>query len=268
MPHVPIDGARCHYTEQGSGPALLLIHGLGASQADWFCQLPALSDEFRCVMPDLVGHGQSDSTGDYAIFAQARRLLKLLDTLGIDRCAVLGHSMGGAVAQSMALLAPDRIIALVICNSSSGFRPVTGQKMVEAVARFALVGVLGVRPLAALIAFRLFPHAGQESLREIMREHFAEGSRRVYLRSLAALGRWAIWSRLPEIRARTLIVAAEHDYFPLAETERMVAGIPGARLELFAGSRHGTPMDRAEAFNTAVIGFLRADASAPVAAVT
>ncbi len=260
MPTISIDGCRCHYTEAGSGPALLLIHGLGASQADWFTQVPALSAQFRCIAPDLVGHGGSDPNGEYGIFAQARRLLRLLDVMGVDQCNVLGHSMGGAVAQSMALLAPERVRALVICNSTAGFRPVTPKKMLEAVARIGLVGVLGVQPLASLIAFRLFPHDDQQDLRKTMRDHFAQGSRPVYLRSLMALGRWSIWGRLPRIQARTLIVAAEHDYFPLHETQRMVAGIPGARLKVFDGSRHGTPMDRADAFNALVIDFLTADA--------
>ena len=169
---------------------------------------------------------------------------------------VVGHSMGGAVAQSMALLAPERLNSLTICNSTAGFRPTTPKKLLEALSRVALVGALGVQPLAGLIAYRLFPQADQAELRQTMRAHFSDGSRSVYLRSLFALGRWSIWHRLGEIQCPTLVVAAEHDYFPLAETRRLAAASPDARLEVFAGSRHGTPMDRADAFNARVLDFL------------
>lgn len=256
MPVIRIDGVDCHYTEAGQGPALVLIHGLGASQADWFTQIPALSPHYRCIAPDLTGHGDSAPHGPYAIFAQAERLLKLLEALNVPTAHVLGHSMGGAVAQSMAMVAPGRVQSLTICNSTAGFRPTTPKKLIEAVSRLTLVGALGVKPLAGLIAFRLFPHADQVELRRTMRAHFADGSRRVYLSSLLALGLWSVWHRLSDIRCPTLVIAAEHDYFPLSETQRLVDGIPGAVLNVFEGSRHGTPMDRAEAFNARVLDFL------------
>ncbi|PWN57190.1 3-oxoadipate enol-lactonase [Abyssibacter profundi] len=265
MPTLRLEGTDCHYNDTGEGPALVLIHGLGASQADWFTQLPAFERQYRCIAPDLTGHGGSSPDGPYDIFAQARRLFALLDALGVQQAHVLGHSMGGAVAQSMALVAPERVRSLTICNSTAGFRPTTPKKLLEAVSRVALVGTLGVQPLAGLIAYRLFPHADQADLRRTMRAHFAQGSRPVYLCSLFALGRWSIWHRLADITCSTLVIAAEHDYFPLTETQRLVEGIPDAQLQVFPGSRHGTPMDRAEAFNTRVLEFLAA-ARGPVQA--
>ena len=256
MPTRCIEGFDCHYRDAGAGPALVLIHGLGASQADWFTQWPVLTQHYRCIAPDLTGHGGSSPAAPYDLFAQARRLIALLDVLEVEQAHVLGHSMGGAVAQSMALLAPERLNSLTICNSTAGFRPTTPKKLLEALSRVALVGALGVQPLAGLIAYRLFPQADQAELRQTMRAHFSDGSRSVYLRSLFALGRWSIWHRLGEIQCPTLVVAAEHDYFPLAETRRLAAAIPDARLEVFAGSRHGTPMDRADAFNARVLDFL------------
>lgn len=260
VPQITVGSRRVHVARAGNGPPLLLIHGLGASHADWSEQVAALGARHALVMPDLRGHGRSPADGSYAIVDQARLLLALMDQVlaetGHTRFDVIGHSMGGAVALSMALLAPQRIGRLVISNSMAGFRPDSPRKLTEALMRVAVVATVGVAPLAGIIARRLFPRDDQAHWRATMRQHFAVNSRAVYLRSLTALGRWSVWDRLGEIRCPVLIIAAEQDYFPPEETRAFADALPDCRLLVYANSRHATPIDSASRFNADVLAFL------------
>ncbi len=111
-----IRGRRIHLTVTGSGPPLLLLHGFGAT-GDYFRSIaPHLRDRYTLIAPDRPGFGYSDraANADYSHEAQAALFLELLDRLGIARAAVIGHSMGAAVALRMAVLRPERIQALVL----------------------------------------------------------------------------------------------------------------------------------------------------------
>jgi pimeloyl-ACP methyl ester carboxylesterase len=108
--HVVEDGAR-------GAPAVLLIHGTGASTAWWDPVVPALAGSRRVIRVDLLGHGKSSSpAGGYDIPTQARRVGAALDMLGAERVTVIGHSTGGAVATALAEQRPDRVAALALID--------------------------------------------------------------------------------------------------------------------------------------------------------
>ncbi len=112
---------RFHVREAGSAdaPPLLMLHGWPESSYCWKGVAEALGDDLRMIVPDLRGLGDSERTlddGAYAKQALGEDMLSLLDTLGIDRCAVAGHDWGGAVAQEVALAAPERVSRLVLLN--------------------------------------------------------------------------------------------------------------------------------------------------------
>ncbi|MFP5327972.1 MAG: alpha/beta fold hydrolase, partial [Acidimicrobiia bacterium] len=93
----------------GSGPALVLIHGLTGSSTTWREVMPKLADRFTVIAPDLLGHGESAKPrGDYSLGAFASGIRDLLVTLGIERATVVGHSLGGGVAMQMAYQFPER----------------------------------------------------------------------------------------------------------------------------------------------------------------
>lgn len=238
------------------GLPIVFIHGLGASGKDWEYQWPAFAQHHRLISPDLRGHGHSRSHRPWGIAAQAQDMVALLDHLEIERCIVVSHSMGGAVAQSMALAAPQRIERLVVSNSLPSFRPDTLHRIREALMRVAVVAAVGVQPLAGVIAERLFPHEHQAELRDKMTSRYAMISRWAYLNSLRALASWSVFKRLPELRLPVLVVGAEHDYFPSEDTQRFVDALPNGRLVWLEGSRHATPVDSVDRFNAAVADFI------------
>jgi pimeloyl-ACP methyl ester carboxylesterase len=119
MPKVMVNGVNIHYQQAGSGPDLVLIHGLSGSLAVWQLHIvPELSRNFSVLTYDLRGHGQSDTPpSGYRSRDMAADLLTLLDYLRIERPHIVGHSVGGVVALHLAALHPDRAASLTISDS-------------------------------------------------------------------------------------------------------------------------------------------------------
>jgi 3-oxoadipate enol-lactonase len=255
-----VEGAvRLHYVEAGQGAPLVLLHGLGASHLDWEPQLAAFAPHRRVIAPDLRGHGQSDRPrGPYGIERWAADGWRLLDAIAPGPVALLGHSMGGAVALQMALKRPQAVTRLIISNSVPSFRPRTLGERVEVWMRQALMTLLGPQRLGEIMAQRMFPHPEHDALRQRHVARSAANDRHVYLASIRALTRWSVVKRLSRLTMPTLVLVAEHDYFPRADSEAFLAALPNGQLRFFAGARHGLPLERPDAFNAAVLEFLGA----------
>ena len=262
MPTLSINATTLFYERIGSGPPLLLIHGLGSSGDDWAFQREEFSRWYTLVLPDLRGSGRSAKpAGPYSIAQFAADLWGLLDALGIESADLLGFSLGGAVAIEMALMRPARVRRLVLCNALANYRTDTWRKWFEAHAQVALVRAIGLRRTARLVARRLFPHEDQAPKRRRVVDVLGANQRLAYLATIRALIGWSALDRLHAMRAPTLVVAAEHDYTPLADKREEMRHFPQAQMLVIAGSRHGTPFDATERFNAGVLDFLgRADA--------
>lgn len=118
---VTVDGNRVHYVEQGDGPALVLLHGLGKSSADWEeSVLPLLARRWRVVAIDFLGMGLSERSESFAYGWElwSGQVASTLDALGIDRADVVGHSLGGTVAVVLAARHPERVKRLVLVGSA------------------------------------------------------------------------------------------------------------------------------------------------------
>ncbi len=126
LQHVSIHGHDMAYQMEGSGPPLLLIHGIAGSSRTWRDVIPRLTDRFTVIAPDLMGHGQSEKpTGDYSLGAFASGIRDLLEVLGIDRTTVVGQSFGGGVAMQLAYQHPERCERLVLVDSGGLGREVS-----------------------------------------------------------------------------------------------------------------------------------------------
>ncbi len=116
-----IDGARIHYRDEGSGPAVVLIHANFASLIGWDPWVEALRDRYRVVRFDMTSHGLSgaDATGDYGLPRTVELMERLFDRLEVDRAAVVGTSLGGTVAMHYAVRNPQRVAGLVLISPGS-----------------------------------------------------------------------------------------------------------------------------------------------------
>ncbi len=265
MPTIEINATQLYYERVGSGPPLLLIHGLGSSGDDWAFQLDDFSREHTLILPDLRGSGRSHKpSGPYSIPQFASDLWALLDALAIGQLDIVGFSLGGAIAQEMALMRPTRVQRMVLCNALANYRTDTWRKWAEAHVQLVLVRLLGLRRTAKLIANRLFPHKDQAPKRQRVIDVVGANPRAAYLATVHALIGWSSLERLPELRCKTLIISAEFDYTPLAEKRAEAAHFPNARFEVIRGSRHGTPFDATQRFNECVLEFLGTDATTAI----
>lgn len=119
MPKILSNGIQIHYQQKGSGPDVVLLHGITATLALWYTQVfPELIKQYRVTTYDLRGHGLSDMTpSGYDSFTMTQDLVGLLDGIGIQKARFVGHSFGGAVAMHLALLHPERVEGVVLLDS-------------------------------------------------------------------------------------------------------------------------------------------------------
>ncbi len=123
---VVVHGHRRAYRRVGSGPALLLVHGLACDSSTWDAVIDALAENFTVIAPDLLGHGASDKPdGDYSLGGYANGMRDLLTVLGIDSVTVVGHSLGGGVAMQFAYQFPERTERIVLISTGGLGRDVT-----------------------------------------------------------------------------------------------------------------------------------------------
>ena len=253
-----------YYLDRGAGEPLLLIHGLGSSAADWAFQIPALEPHCRVLAPDLPGCGHSAAPeGAYEISGMAQALWALLEGLGIPAASIVGFSLGGAVALEMALQRPEAVPRLAIINSLATYRIDTWRKWLEARIPAALVRVIGMRGMARLVAKRSFPHPWQAAMRQRVLEVIGDVPAGTYLGMAGALERWSAAERLVQLPGRSVVIASEFDFTPVADKRRLAEGI-GAELVVVRGSRHGTPFDSIDVVNGCLVALMQ---GAPLPAV-
>jgi 3-oxoadipate enol-lactonase len=249
-------GRPIHYRERGRGDPLLLIHGLGSSGADWGLQVPVLEKRFRVIVPDLPGSGRSHPPrGEYSIAGFASAVWALLDHLGIERVNIVGFSMGGAVAIEMSLQRPDGVQRLGLINSLATYRLDHWTKWLEARVPALLVPIIGMKRMARLAAGRLFPRPWQRPLREAAAAVISAVPATSYLGMGLALQQWSALDRLHRLKCKILLIAAEHDYTPLAEKRAMAARLKSPII-VVRGSRHATPFDSVELTNASLLAML------------
>jgi pimeloyl-ACP methyl ester carboxylesterase len=256
MPFFCNENLSLHYLERGQGEPLVLIHGLGGSGADWAFQVEALEKRFRVIVPDLPGSGYSPPPRDeYTIAGCASAVWSLLDHLGVPRTNIIGFSLGGAVALEMAAQRPTSVPRLGLINSLATYRTNNLRKWLEAYVSATLVRLLGMRRAAWLLAVRLFPEPWQRSIRAHAAAAVGAVPASTYLGLGVALAHWAIIDRLDRLKSRILLIAAEHDFTPLAEKRELAAKLK-ADIVVVRGSRHGTPFDSVEATNASLLALL------------
>lgn len=232
----------------GEGPPLLLIHGAASSHLVWGAQLRSLSVRGRVLALDLPGHGRSDPPGEATIEGYREACLGFLEALGMERVVLVGHSMGGAIALSLALARPDLVASLVLVATGARLR----------VAPAILSGLLADREGTAriVVANSLSARAGEE-LRQRSLAEFLSCPAPVAAADFAACDAFDVSERLSGLPVPTLVVSGSEDLLtPARRTDFLVAAIPGARAARIEGAGHSVMIERPEVVDRVVLEFL------------
>ncbi|WP_165674371.1 alpha/beta fold hydrolase [Metapseudomonas otitidis] len=257
MPWFDHHGCRLHYEIHGQGTPVLLVHGLGSSALDWEYQLPALSARHQVVLMDVRGHGQSDKPRErYSIAGFAADTAALIEHLGLAPVHLVGISMGGMIGFQLGVDRPELLRSLTIVNSAPEVKPRSPRDYVEVAKRWTLSRLLGLDTIAKALGRLLFPLPEQAELRAKVEERWPRNDKRAYLAALDAIIGWGVRERLARITCPTLVVTADRDYTPVAQKEAYVRELPDARLVVIEQSRHATPLDQPQRFNTTLLDFL------------
>ncbi len=278
---ITIHGHEVAYRTAGSGPVVLLIHGMAGSATTWKYVMPALAQRFTVVAPDLPGHGESDKlVGDCSLGAFASTLRDLLVALGHERATVVGQSLGGGIAMQLAYQYPERCERLVLVGSGG-----LGSEVNALLKALSIPGSSMVLQLACATPIRgtidaIARAASGVGLRpapataELWRSYSSladDETRRAFLRTLrsvidtrgqavSAADRLHLAAEMP-----TLIVWGDAD--PIIPVEHAYAAheaIPGSRLEIFEGVGHFPHCEEPARFVSVLADFVESTVPAQI----
>lgn len=244
-----------HGGESGTdSPPLLLIHGAGGSRLHWPPEIRRLPD-VRVLAIDLPGHGESPGPGEHSIEAYAGRLLDWLENEGIERVVPAGHSMGGAVALTMALQAPGRLAGLVLVSSGARLR--VAPAILEASAQPSTFP----KAVETIIEWS-FSQTAPQRLVELARERMLEVDPAVVHNDFAACNAFDVMARLGSIGTPTLILCGAQDRLtPLKYSEFLAREIPDSTLQTIPEAGHMVMLEKPHALAGALRNFLAGIAS-------
>ena len=270
MPHVDANGQRLYYEIHGEGEPLLLVMGLAADMLAWTLQVPAWSERYRVIAFDNRDVGQSSyAEGPYSVSDMAADTLALADTLELDSFHLLGYSMGGAVAQEVALAAAQRVRTLSLCASWAGSgryaldRARLWSAQVERMSHEEHIDNL--LQLTMTEAF----YENEEGLafvRRMMLQNPHPQAPEAFIRQLRASSAHESRDRIGALSMPVHVIGCEYDILlPVWKSKELAELIPGARYTMLEGAAHGANIEHAAVFNAAVLEFLQASAQ-PAAA--
>jgi 3-oxoadipate enol-lactonase len=254
---VTMNRLRLNYEIDGQGPAVLLLHPVGLDLTWWEPQVEALRSEFQVVRMDFRGHGKSTvAPPPYALADFAADAHALLGALGIGSAHVMGLSLGGMVAQVLALEYPKQVRSLVLSNTLCTL-PAQAREAMRARGEAAEQGGMAVVIEATLE--RWFTRGFLDSpLTARCRRHLLAQDVSAWASTWRAIADLDTLPRLGEIHVPTLVTTGDADVStPVAAAQLIANAIPGAVLKIMAGAPHMAPYERPELFNPLVLEFLR-----------
>ncbi|HZL48907.1 MAG TPA: alpha/beta hydrolase [Solirubrobacteraceae bacterium] len=275
-----LHGHSVAYRQAGSGPVVVLVHGITSSSATWERVIPDLARRFTVIAPDLAGHGESDKPkGDYSLGAHASTVRDLLRALGHERATFVGHSLGGGIALQLSYQFPERCERLVLVDSGGLGREVSlllraatlpGSELV--LPFLAATRLLDAGALAGNLLGRLGLRVPTD-LEEIARGHSTlsdSEARAAFVHTLRSVvepggqrvdasNRLYLAQHIP-----FLLIWGERDsIIPVSHGRAAHEQVPGSRLEVFAHSGHFPQLDEPERFLDVLVDFI--DSTDPAA---
>jgi pimeloyl-ACP methyl ester carboxylesterase len=264
MPKANVQGNNLYYEVHGSGYPLILIRGLGSNADHWYCQVPAFSSHYSVVVFDNRGIGRSDiPDAPFTISKMAEDTVLLMDVLGIAKAHILGISMGGMIAQEIALKYPKRVNGLILacthCGGVHAVQPAPDIIKTLSESLFAGTQEAALKALHCLFSDRTI----QQNLGIVQR--YEEVSKRfppaaqVLIQQLKAIQGHDTWKDLVSIQNPTLVLVGNEDVLIPPENSKILAErIPNARFRVIERGGHQFLIEQPDAFNNAVLEFLKA----------
>jgi pimeloyl-ACP methyl ester carboxylesterase len=257
-------GQTIHYFDVGSGPVVVLVHGLGSRKEDWLPVLEPLSQKYRLLVPDQIGFGKSDKPLlDYCVQTYVDFLNEFLRQLKVEKASLVGASLGGWIA------------ALYAVELSGGARLVPVEKMVlvdaaglkhDTPSNLNPSTLAGMRGLMEKVFYDT-SWLGEDALRKVFTDKLSahDGYTVHSLLSNPVIATEGLDDRLGSIKTPTLVIWGKQDKLvPLSSGERYAAGIAGAKLVTFEKCGHAPPAEKTEEFVGTVMAFLGSGMAAPV----
>jgi 2-succinyl-6-hydroxy-2,4-cyclohexadiene-1-carboxylate synthase len=267
MPCLTIADALINVETWGSAAPLVLLHGFMGSARTWQENLPAFTDQYRVIAPDLLGHGLSAAPPDASRYSMAcciADLAAILDHYRLDRVHLLGYSMGGRVALSFAVAYPERVASLILESASPGLADPVERRRRVAVDE-ALAERLEHDGLAAFVddwerlplfaSQRRLPAHTQAALRSQRMQNNARGLANS-LRGMGTGVQPSLWDRLAGVAMPTLIVVGALDSKFVDIGQAMAQRLPQARLAIVPGAGHTVHLEQPIAFDRLVLDHL------------
>lgn len=272
MPYVRArDGTRIFYRVRGpqDGEPLVLIMGLGWDMTGWQLLVPHLRG-FRALRLDNRGTGRSDKPDrPYSIRQMADDVIRCMNDAGIDRAQVYGGSMGGMIAQELAITYPGRVRSLVLGCTSPGVLAFPGSPGIGRVllARGSMTPEESFRRAAPYLYAAALTER-PEAVDEVMRRRIASNVSPVgFRRQLEAVLRWSSLFRLRQVRVPTLVIHGDRDRLIPPANGRLIARlIPGAELAILHGAGHVYGTDRPQEHLDVLLTWLRTHSSRTLSA--
>lgn len=258
MPVTITENTSIDYDIQGEGPPLLLVNGLGFGRWGWFKQIPSFTRHFRTITFDVRGErGLANGVADLTA-----EVVALLDHLGVGKTHVLGTSLGGFVAQELALVRPDLVDRLVlVCTSYGGRGP-------QAMSPGALADMMGLGTFSVEAAARKALEAATgevyraekpDEFEQIVRWRLADSPSAVsYYEQAKAGAQFDLSGDVAHITSPTFVIhGAEDRYVPPANARALADAIPGAKLRVLDDAGHLVFVERFADVNREVVRFLK-----------
>jgi len=272
--YATVHGHRRAFVKVGTGPAILLLHGLGCDHRTWLPVIDSLARHYTVIAPDLLGHGLSDKPrADYSVGGFANGMRDLLTVLGIDKATVVGHSFGGGVAMQFAYQFPERTERLVLVGSG-GLGP-EGSAAIRAITTtgfYRVMGLLtlpGVRHVGAA-GLRALSRTGRKEFRDFdevaaIYESFEDPATRAAIRHVVrAVVDWqgqivtmADRAYLTEAMPMLVMWGDEDRVIPISHARRAAELAPEARIEILPNSGHFPHKDHPDLFVKVLRNFVR-----------
>jgi len=271
---IELHGRRVIYRVAGSGPPIVLIHGMLNSSSHWRQVALNLASEHTVIAPDLIGHGDSAAPrGDYSLGAHAASIRDLLAAIGVDRASIVGHSLGGGVAMQFFYQFPQRVERLVLVSSGGLGREVTPTLRSAALPGVSPLLALTIRPrLVAALAQGggLLRERGVgtgiylQALARALRPLQSAGAREAFLQTLRAVidvhgQRVSATDRLYLLEALpTLVVWGERDNtIPLTHGREAHQAIPNSRFATLPSAAHFPHLEDPDGLSGLLHEFMR-----------